>query len=192
MNSTIETILTRRSIRRYKPEQFSEEILKQILNAGIFAPSAMGRQPWHLLVVRGHSKIEEINREVKAATARMTDNPYKDYVASAGYRINYHAPTFVIVSGNIRISPQNAPFDCALVLGNMFLAAHSLGIGSCWINQLNVLNDEPDFRSFMSKIGIPNENRIFGCACFGYADNVTPEPAPRKENNIIIINSNES
>jgi len=187
MNETIQILLTRRSIRKYKPEQFPDEILRQIIDAGLYAPSAMGRQTWHLVVVRGHDKIAGVDREVKAATARMPDNPYKDFVGGAGYTINYRAPTFVIVSGNIMLSPRNAQFDCALVLGNMFLAAHSLEIGSCWINQLNVLNDEPGFRAYMTQLGIPSENYIFGCACFGYADCAHPIPAPRKENAVVVI-----
>jgi nitroreductase len=186
MNETIQTLLTRRSIRKYKPEQFPDEVMQQILEAGLNAPSAMGRQPWHLVVVRGHDKIAAVDSEVKAATARMSDNPYKDFVGSASYTINYHAPTFVIVSGDTTLSPRNAPFDCALLLGNMFLAAHALGIGSCWINQLNVLNDEPGFRKYITQLGIPAENHIFGCACFGYADGPHPAPAKRKENTVVM------
>ena len=117
----------------------------------------------------------------------MSDNPYKEYVGSEAYTINYLAPTFVMVSGDTTLSPRNAPFDCALLLGNMFLAAHSLRIGSCWINQLNVLNDEPGFRAYMTQLGIPLENRIFGCACFGYADGPHPAPAKRKENTVVVI-----
>jgi len=187
MNETLNTILTRRSVRKYKPEQISGDILKQIINAGLHAPSAMGRQPWHIVVVRGFDKIAEVDCEVKAATARMPDNPYKEYVGGASYTINYHAPTFMIVSGNTALSPRNASLDCALVLGNMFLAAHSLGVGSCWINQLNVLNDEPGFREYMTRLGIPTENGIFGCACFGYADGPIREAAPRKEGCVVFV-----
>jgi len=186
-NETLKTILTRRSIRKYKSEQIPGGVLQQIVDAGLYAPSAMGRQPWHLVVVRGLDKIAEVDREVKAATARMPDNPYKEFVGGTNYTINYHAPTFVIVSGDTALSPRNASFDCALVLGNMFLAAHSLGIGSCWINQLNILNDEPGFREYMTRIGIPAVNRIFGCACFGYADSTVREAAPRKKNCVVLI-----
>jgi len=117
----------------------------------------------------------------------MPDNPYREYVGNANYTVNYHAPTFVIVSGDTVLSPRNAPLDCALVLGNMFLAAHSLGVGSCWINQLNVLNDEPGFREYMTRIGIPTENRIFGCACFGYADGQVCQAAQRKEGCVMFV-----
>ncbi len=147
----------------------------------------MGRQPWHLVIVRGYEKIAEVNEQVKSATARMPENPYRDYVGSNSYTINYGAPTFVIVSGDCELSPRNACFDCALLLGNMFLAAHALGVGSCWINQLNVLNDEPDFRDYMTTLGIPLQNRIFGCACFGYANGPARDAAPRKENNVVWV-----
>ena len=187
MNPTIQTILTRRSIRNYKSEQIPRDILQQIINAGLYAPSAMGRQPWHLVVVRGYENIVEVNEQVKAATARMPENPYRDYVAANSYTINYGAPTFMIVAGDCELSPRNAGFDCALLLGNMFLAAHSLGVGSCWINQLNVLNDELGFRDYMTKTGIPLQNRIFGCACFGYANGPARDAAPRKENNVVWI-----
>jgi nitroreductase len=186
-NETLKTILTRRSVRKYTPEQIPHDILTQIIDAGLYAPSAMGRQPWHIVAVRGFDKIVEVDREVKAATARMPDNPYREYVGAASYTINYHAPTFVIVSGNTVLSPRNASLDCALVLGTMFLAAHSFDVGSCWINQLNVLNDEPGFREYMTRLGIPTENRIFGCACFGYADGAVREAAPRKEGCVVFV-----
>jgi len=188
VNETIRNILTRRSIRQYKPDQFPDELLHQIVDAGVYAPSAMGRQPWHLVVVRNREKIAEIEREVKAATARMPDNPYRDYVSRDEYSIHFHtAPTFIIVSGDVVLSPRNAHFDCALVLGNMFLAAHSLGIGSCWINQLNVLNDEPGFRAYMTQLGIPVNNRIFGCVCLGYPDCPPPAADLRKERTVVVI-----
>ncbi len=187
MNETIQSILNRRSIRKYKPDPIPPEDLKQILIAGLHAPSAMGRQPWHLVVVMRPERIAEVNREVKAATIRMPDNPYKDYVGSTNYTVNYQAPVFVIVSANTTLSPRNAPFDCALVLGNMFLAAYSLGIGSCWINQLNVLNEESGFRAYMTKIGIPAKNWIFGAACFGYADGTIPPAAARKGGNVVFL-----
>ena len=187
VNETLKTIQTRRSVRQYKSEQIPSDVVKQVIDAGLYAPSAMGQQPWHVVVVRGFDKIAEVDREVKAATARMPDNPYREYVGNANYTVNYHAPTFVIVSGNTVLSPRNAPLDCALMLGNMFLAAHSLGVGSCWINQLNVLNDEPGFREYMARLGIPTENRIFGCACFGYADGAVREAAPRKEGCVVFV-----
>lgn len=186
-NPTIETILTRRSIRKYKPDPVPPETMRQIVQTGLFAPSAMGRQPWHVVVVSGTEQIDRITREVKAATARMPENPYRDFVGGGSYTVNYGAPTFTIVSGDMALSPHNAQNDCALLLGTMMLAAHSLGIGSCWINQLNVLNDEPGFREYLTSLGVPAVNHVFGCACFGHADGPVREAAPRRENLVVYI-----
>lgn len=71
MNETIKTILTRRSIRKYKSEQIPDDIMKQIVEAGLYAPSAMGRQPCHVVIVRSFDKIAEVNAQVKAATAAV-------------------------------------------------------------------------------------------------------------------------
>ena len=111
MNETIQTLLTRRSIRKYKPEQFPDDVMRQIIEAGLYAPSAMGCQPCHLVVVRGHDKITKVDREVKAATARMSDNPYKEFVGGSSYTINYHAPTFVMFFLKVRYSITATPTD---------------------------------------------------------------------------------
>lgn len=187
MNETLRSIFTRRSIRKYKKDQVPSETMKQIIDAALYAPSGMGREPWNVLVVRGFGKIDEITREVKAATARMSENPYRDFVCNESYTVNYGAPSFVIVSGDTVLSPRNAGNDCALLLGTLMLAAHSLEVGSCWINQLNVLNEEPGFREYITKLGVPEGNRIFGCACLGFADEPLRNAAPRKENTVVYV-----
>ena len=60
--------------------------------------------------------------------------------------------------------------DCACAIENMFLAAHSLGIGSCWINQLGTTCDDPEVREFISSLGVPENNKVYGCVALGYAD----------------------
>lgn len=186
MNDTLRTIFNRRSIRRFKPEQFPREELEHIVQAGLHAPSARNRQPWHFAVLRGQPVIARLNAEVKAATARMPDNPYADMIRNENYTINYHAPTFVIVSADPRISPL-ASADCALALGSMFLAACSLGIGSCWINQICPLSDEPGFRKVMDGLGIPSGYRIYGCGAFGYATDAHAATPPRREGTVTYV-----
>ena len=84
-------------------------------------------------------------------------------------------PTLVIVSNE----PTQwwAAMDCACALENIFLAAKSLGIGSCWINQLGQTCDDPDVRAFLTKLGVPESHKVYGCAALGYA----PADAPVKE-----------
>lgn len=89
-----------------------------------------------------------------------------------------HAPTLVIVSNE----PDKwwAGMDCACALENIFLAAKSLGIGSCWINQLGQTCDDPDVRAFLTKLGVPESHKVYGCAALGYA----PADAPVKEKKV--------
>ena len=74
--------------------------------------------------------------------------------------------------------------DCTLVLGNIFLAAYSLGLGSCWVNQLGILSNEPGFRSTLDALGVPSGNTVYGCACLGYPDGPHPAPPPRREHTV--------
>jgi nitroreductase len=183
MNETINSILQRRSIRKYRPELISKDLLDSILQAGLYAPSARNKQPWHLTVVCGHGALTRLTAEVKAATLRMPDNPYAVMVQKEAYSVAYGAPTLIIVSGNIEEAPM-VQSDCALVLGNIFLAAHSLGIASCWINQLGILSNEPGFRSVLTTLKVPLQNSIYGCAALGYADGPHPAAPTRREHTV--------
>jgi nitroreductase len=178
MNETITSLLERRSIRKFTTEQISREELELVLKAGAYAPSGRNRQPWHFSVLQGQAAIDKLTAEVKAATERMPHNPYKDFVGAASYTVNYHAPTFIIVSGDPALSTTTAQ-DCALALGNMFVAAHSLGIGSCWVNQLCPLSEEQGFMPVLAKLGVPAGYLIYGCGAFGYPA-ARPASAPER------------
>lgn len=183
MNEVIRNIMERRSIRSFTDDQISPENLDLIIKAGLYAPSARNRQPWHLCVLQNREMIDKLTAELKAAVARMPDNPYATFVGAAGYTVNYGAPTFIMVSADPEVSSL-ALADCALVLGNMFLAAHSLGIGSCWINQLGSACGEPGFRQELNRLGVPQQNMIYGCGTFGYPQSRTTEAPPRREGTV--------
>lgn len=183
MNETIRNILGRRSVRSFKQEQFSDADLELILKAGLYAPSARNTQAWHFTALRNRSAIDALTVEVKAATARMPENRYKEMVAKGSYRVNYGAPSFIIVAIDTAVSRAPAA-DAALALGNMMLAAHSLGLGSCWINQLNVLNDEAGFRNHLALLGVPQGYDIYGCLALGYPERDLPAAAPRREGTV--------
>jgi hypothetical protein len=185
--AVLKNIVTRRSIREFRTTPIPRESLEKIVEAGLYAPSARNSQPWHLTVVAGLERLARITAELKAAVARMPANPYRDFVGSASYAVNYgNAPAFIIVSAAPDASPVVVA-DCALVLGNMFLAAHALGIGSCWINQLGSACDEPGFRSFLTQLGVPAKNHIYGCGAFGLAAGDHPAAPPRKEGNVTYV-----
>ena len=121
---------------------------------------------------------ENLNLILEAATyapSGMNYQTLQERGHSKTYCCYYHAPTLIIVSNE----PTQwwASMDCACAMQNIFLAAKSLGIGSCWINQLGQTCDDPDVRAFLMKLGVPENHRVYGCAALGYA----PEGAPMKD-----------
>lgn len=184
MNEVLRNIHARRSIRKYQDKQVPRDVLEQIIEAGLRAPSAMNRQPWHLTVVRGRAHTDRINAELKAAVGRMPENRYKSLVGKESYYAGYKAPTLILVSADPAASLMGEA-DCACLLQNIFLAAHSLGVGSCWINQLGSVCGEPGFRALLDSLGVPSANFVYGTAALGYAaDDANPKEPPRRQGTV--------
>lgn len=161
MNEVLQNILTRRSVREFKEEQIKPEELDLILKAGIYAPSGMNKQSWQFTVVQNKDKIELLAKVVREALGR-----------DVGY--NFYAPPTLIMISNDRDN-ENGLADCACALENIFLMANSLGIGSCWINQLKRICDEKEVRQELTNFGIPLNHIVWGMASIGYADGVPKE-----------------
>ena len=180
MNEVIKALMERRSIRKFSPEPIREQDLQTILTAGTYAASARNTQPWHATAVVGAEAVARLNEAVKTATGQPGFDKYKGMADSPGYTINYKdAPVFIIVSvdPSASFAPQE---DGALMLGNILLAAHALGLGSCWINQLGPIDDEPAFRQVLTKLGVPENYKIVGCAAIGRRAGENPAAPPRK------------
>lgn len=176
MNEIIETILSRRSIRKYKGEQIKDDELSSIIEAGKFAPSAMNQQSWHFTVIQNKEIIDKINEICKKNMNRAEN---KDL------NLFYNAPTLIIVSGDEKaVAPE---CDCSLAMENMFLAAASLNIGSCWIHSPRSLSSSEEGNNLISELGIPSGYKVIGSGVFGYADCDMPKAAARKENSVNII-----
>ena len=185
MNETIKSILNRRSIRAYKQEQIKDEELQIILNAGMFAPSAMNQQSWHFTVVQNEETLQKINQTVKNYLLKSGNQRFEEMAKSENFNVFYNAPTLIIVSGDEKaIAPQ---CDCVLAMGNIFLAASSIGIGSCWIHAITQLSNSEEGTTLISELGIPKGSKIFAAGAFGYPAVPAPSPAPRKENSVNII-----
>ena len=170
MQPVMETILHRRSIRRFAPEQIREETLAQILQAGLYAPSGRGAQPVVFVVVQDQATLAELSR-LNAAVMGADTDPF------------YGAPTVVVV-----LADGGRPTwlqDGSLVMGNLMNAAASLGVGSCWINRAIELFDMPEGKELLNKWGLPDTLRGVGHCVLGYADGPAPAPKPRKEGYIV-------
>lgn len=187
MNPILENIITRRSVRNFRDKQISEKELNDILLAGSYAPSGMGTQSWKFTAIQNQEIMKKVNESIRQTLLSVPivaeTHPYivsliekaKDEDAN----FLYHAPTYIIVS-NLKDNGNAMP-DSALAIGNMMLTAHSLGIGSCWLNQLPGLTHMPLVRELLTELGIPENHIVYGSVVMGYpADE--PKPAdPRKD-----------
>ena len=161
MNAVMENLLTRRSTRAFVNKEIPGEELDQILKAAQYAPSAMNRQTWQFTVVCSREKIRELSAAIGKALGRDNYNMYE--------------PQVIVITSNLREARFGVD-DNACALENMFLAAHSFGIGSVWINQLRDACDDPCVRRMLRDFGIPDDHMAYGIAALGY-----PAPAEPKE-----------
>ena len=166
MNETLTTLKTRRSIRRYRPEQVRPETLDTILEAGTYAPSGMGKQSAVMVVVQKPDTIALLSRLNAEIQGRPGTDPF------------YGAPTVVVVLADGE--NYNWMRDGALVMGNLMNAAWSLGVGSCWINQLRETCDVPEVRALLTEYGVPEDHIVVCSAAIGYIEKETPAK-PRHE-----------
>ncbi len=173
-NSVLEAIKARRSVRVYGTQQVSREDLEAILEAGTYAPNGMHLESWHFTAIRNAEKLTELNNRIKGAFAKSDLPRLQERGNNPSYCCYYHAPTLVIVSNES--THWWAGMDCACAIENMFVAATSLGIASCWINQLGDTCDDPQVRELITALGVPADHKVYGCVALGYL----PEGAPMK------------
>ena len=190
-NPIISAIHERRSTRKFTAEQISFEQLSTLLDAAIWAPSGGNNQSWLFTVIQNQEKLILLNEIVRDAFTRYIpddDYPGKHATKVSSQRDDYcfymHAPTLIIAS-NVP-NYENAMADCSLALENIFLAAQSLGLGSCYINQLHWLRDDLRLREYLFNFGIPKEHTICSSAIIGYINVPSRIPA-RKEGTVNII-----
>ena len=155
-------IRTRRSIRAYKPDAVPADVLARVLEAGTYAPSAMGEQVYR-------DRLTKLN----AAVIGKDIDPY------------YSAPVIVVVLGDGGSANYMADGSC--VLENLMLAAHAEGLGSVWVNREREIFDSPDGKALLRDWGLPETLRGVGAIALGYAAGPAPEAAPRKENYIVHV-----
>ncbi len=169
-----DAIVTRRSTRNYKPTPVEPEKLARIIDAGRYAPSGGNSQTNRFFVVQKQEIIADLVKLVEEAFAKMDvyDGMYRSLRNSilrskeGGYLFCYNAPVLVVVANKKDYGNNMA--DCAVAIENMMVEANALDLGSCWINQLRWLNEEPTLLEYMRKLGLPEDERVYGASIFGY------------------------
>ena len=172
MANTLDTIKTRRSIRKYKSDAIPEEILNKIIEAGSYAPSGMGRQPVIILAVTNKELRDRLSK-LNADVMHSTSDPF------------YGAPAILIVLADKNWA--NRIYDGSLVMGNMMLAAHSLNLGSIWIHRAKEEFELPEYQELLKELGVDGEWEGIGHCAVGYVDGEIPKAAKRKENRVFWV-----
>ncbi len=174
MNETLNILKNRRSIRKYRKEQISEAQLNQILEAGTYAASGMGKQPSVMVVIQNPELIAKLSK-MNAAVMGSSSDPF------------YGAPTVIAVLADKSLSGTYLE-DGSLVMGNLMNAAHAVGVDSCWIHRAREVFATDEGLAMLKEWGL-NENYVgIGNCILGYRDCEYPAAKPRKENYVIRVN----
>jgi nitroreductase len=172
MNETIQLILDRRSVRKFLSTPIEEAAIQEIVQAGMYAPSARNRQNWHFTVVTNPSMIEEMNR------LTQTGMETRGIKVAPSDHVFYRAPLVIVVSSLLEgYSEMNA--GCAIQ--NMAIAAKSLGIDSCIIGQSRFMYNQTNKVDIHRMLKVPMDYEHDCSICFGYRDGANPDPKPRRE-----------
>jgi len=167
---TIEAIMTRRSVRKFEKRQIPNKDLEKIIRAGTYAPSALALQPWAFVVVQDQTFLNKVSDYCKPIMISLMKDAhdgmsdvFRAMLESPGYSIYYHAPTVIMIVG--KTGSRFREIDCSLCAENMMLAAHALGIGSCWIGSTEVAYEN---KELMAGFRIPEGYSPVATIVFGY------------------------
>lgn len=167
MNQAMENIMTRRSVKKYRPDAVPQDVLERIVTAGTYAATGMNRQSPLILAVTDRKlrdQLSMMNRKIMGADI----DPF------------YGAPVVLVV-----LADKSVPtylYDGSLVMGNLMLAAHAEGLGSCWIHRAKEEFESEEGKQILKDLGIEGDYEGIGHCVIGYADGEEKEAAPRKEN----------
>ena len=172
MSEVINNMKTRRSIRKYKPDMIPEDVLNRIIEAGTYAATGMGKQSPIIIAVTNkeiRDKFSKMNAEIMG----VDSDPF------------YGAPVMLIVLAD-KARPTYV-YDGSLVMGNLMLAAHAEGIGSCWIHRAKEEFESAEGKAFLKSLGIEGDYEGIGHCVLGYTDGEEPKAMPRKENYVYCV-----
>ena len=173
-NPVLDAMRDRRSIRRYKSELPPKEALRQIIDAGLYAASGHGLQTAIIVAVTDKTlrdRLSEMNRVIGGW--------------DEGFDPFYGAPALLIVLSDK--SSYNHVYDGALAMGNMMLAAHALGLGSCWINRARQEFDTEEGKEILRAIGVEGDYEGIGHCIVGYPEGDAPGAKPRKDGRVFWV-----
>lgn len=171
-NTTIENLITRRSIRSYKSEMPSKDVIEEICKVGTFAPTGMNRQSPIIIAVTDKAMRDKLS-SLNAAVLNSDSDPF------------YGAPVVLVVLADSSVPTWKE--DGSLVMGNLMNAAHAKGLGSCWIHRAKEVFETEEGKAILAELGIQGDYVGIGNCILGYIDGDYPTARPRKDNYIFWI-----
>lgn len=172
MNAELQALKERRSVRKYKADMVPQELIDQVIDAGLYAASGHGTQEVIIVAVT--------NKEVRDMLAQMNRE-----ILGTNSDSFYGAPVVLVVLGPK--SNKLTPYDGSLVMGNLMQAAHAVGLGSCWINRAKEEFASEEGKQLLKEWGIDGEYEGVGHCILGYTDGTVPQAAPRKANRVFYV-----
>jgi len=174
MNPILDAMKTRRSVRRYKPDMPEKKDLEAIIEAGLYAPSGHGQQSSMIIAVTDRAlrdRLMEMNRKIGGW--------------AEGFDPFYGAPALLLVLSDK--TSANHVYDGSLSMGNMMLAAHALGLGSCWINRAREEFESEEGKEILKALGVEGDWEGIGHCIVGYVDGELPEAKARKSGRVLWV-----
>jgi nitroreductase len=193
VNEVLETIRTRRSIRKYTGEQIPEEILQEIITAGLYAPGAGGRQSGIMVVCQDGELNDALGRANRAAFGAPGTSP--------AFRVSTEQPSIAddpnipsafygtpaVVTLFAPRGMVNGPGDCWCMGENMLLAAHALSVGSCVVARATSTFEGELGQRLLVEWGVPENYEPVLHLVMGYRDGAAPHAKPRREGRVIRV-----
>ena len=176
MNTTMQDLLTRRSIRSYTEQIPPKEVIEEICEAGTYAPTGMNRQSPIIIAVT--------NREVRDRLSKLNAGVFGPGNDNDPF---YGAPVVLVVLAD-STAAMTWKEDGSLVMGNLLNAAHAKGLGSCWIHRAKEVFETEEGKAILAELGIDTNKYVgIGNCILGYVNGEYPEARPRKENYVYWI-----
>ena len=180
-----DTIITRRSTRRFSAREVETEKLEQIITAGRYAPSGGNSQTTHFFVIKDKAVLNRLAEIAETAFAEMElyEGIYRSLASSimqskkGGYRFHYNCPVLIVTAN--RKDYGNNIADCVSAIENMMILANDLDLGSCYINQLNWLNENEEILKLFRSYGLAENERIYASLAIGYPETESGLPERR-------------